>query len=323
MICRRLRSGVVLALCVALVPAAGAGAIYKYRDADGIVHYTDRRPGAQQPVEIFQLFGASPAQRRTVFVEKRGAERQDVYVVNRNQAPVEVSFHLMRQENIRSQSIPAHWLVPARGETKIASLQPLNAEQPLRYDYRMRWQLGDPNAKPNQRFVYSPPVPVQNAFTIAQGFNGSYSHHTASSRYAIDIDMPIGTAIRAARGGLVVSVNDSNRDGGNSVAYRSQTNSIYVLHDDGTFAIYAHLRCGSALVRPGERIQIGQIIAQSGNTGYSTGPHLHFAVLRNAGMQWQSVPFELASPYGAVKPVRGMAVTGMAVPDNSVASRDR
>lgn len=320
---RRFRSGAVLALLVALAPAAGAGAIYKYRDADGIIHYTDRRPGAQQSVEIFQLFGSEPEQQHTVFIEKRGAAKQDIVVVNKNQAPVEVDFHLTPQDNVRAQSIPAHWIVPGNSEFKLASLQPLNAAAPLRYDYQMRWQLGDPNAHHSEHFAYSPPIPVNSVYTIAQGFNGSYSHNGEGNRYAIDIGMPIGTAIRAARSGSVVSVKDSYSDGGNSVAYRGQTNSIYILHDDGTFGVYAHLRRGSALVRPGQHVPMGQIIAQSGNTGYTTGPHLHFAVLRNAGMKWQSVPFELASPYGAIKPVQGLALTGMQQPLIRVASRDR
>lgn len=323
MTCRRSRSGAVLALCAALsAPVAYAGAIYKYRDADGIVHYTDQRPGAQHSVEIFQLFGSAPEQQHTVFIEKRGAAKQDIFVVNQNHAPVEVDFHLTPQDNVRAQSIPSHWIVPGHSEFKLASLQPLNAAAPLRYDYQMRWQLGDPNAHPNERFAYAPPIPVNSVFTIAQGFNGSYSHFGEGNRYAIDIGMPIGTAIRAARGGSVVSVKDNYSDGGNSTAYRGQTNSIYILHDDGTFGVYAHLRHGSALVRPGQHVPMGQIIAQSGNTGYSTGPHLHFAVLRNAGMKWQSVPFDLASPSGTMRPAKGLAVTGLQSPIIRVASRE-
>ena len=322
MSCRRFRSGLALALCAVLAPAAGAGAIYKYRDADGVIHYTDQRPGAQQSVEIFQLFGSAPEQQRTVFIEKRGNAKQDIVVVNQNQAPVEVSFKLTQQENVRAQAIPERWVIPGNSQIKLATLQPQNNAAPLRYDYQMRWQLGDPKAKHSEAFAYSPPVPVHSVFTIAQGFDGAYSHNTPGSRYAIDIGMPIGTGIRAARGGSVVSVQDGNGEGGNSTAYRGQTNSVYILHDDGTFGVYAHLRKGSALVRPGQRIQVGQIIAQSGNTGYSTGPHLHFAVLRNAGLKWESVPFVLASSYGTVRPAKGVAITGMPVSINRIASRD-
>ena len=152
---RRFRSGAVLALCVALAPVASAGEIYKYRDADGIIHYTDKRPGAQQSVEIFQLFGSAPEQQHTVFIEKRGNAKQDIVVVNQNQAPVEVDFHLTQQDNVRSQSIPAHWVVPANSELKLASLQPVSTAAPLRYDYQMRWQLGVPDAHHNEHFADS------------------------------------------------------------------------------------------------------------------------------------------------------------------------
>jgi murein DD-endopeptidase MepM/ murein hydrolase activator NlpD len=93
-----------------------------------------------------------------------------------------------------------------------------------------------------------------------------------------------------------------------------------VLHDDGTFGVYAHLRQGSALVRPGQRVSNGQLIAQSGNSGYSTGPHLHFAVLRNAGLRWQSLPFVFATPAGPVKPTQGLVLNGMPA-SNRLASR--
>lgn len=320
MILRRFRFVTVSALFAVLVSAASAGAVYKYRDADGIVHYTDQRPGAQHSVEIFQLFGSAPEQQRTVFVEKRGNAKQDVVVVNQNQAPVEVSFQLTQQDNVQSQSIPQRWIVPANSEIKIATLRPQNASMPLRYDFKMRWQLGNPNANHNEAYAYSPPIPVNSAFTISQGFNGKFSHDGEGNRYAIDIGMPIGTAIRAARGGSIAVVKDSYSDVGGSVESRSQTNAVYVLHDDGTFGVYAHLKRNSALVRPGQRVQAGQILAQSGNSGYSTGPHLHFAILRNAGLKWQSVPFLLSSPYGVMRPAKGLAITGMPPPIIRLAS---
>jgi murein DD-endopeptidase MepM/ murein hydrolase activator NlpD len=62
------------------------------------------------------------------------------------------------------------------------------------------------------------------------------------------------------------------------------SNSIRILHDDGSMAVYAHLQVGRAQVYVGMRVQAGQLIAYSGNTGFSSGPHLHFAVQVNQGM---------------------------------------
>lgn len=320
----RVCCGALAAALWALAPAAGAAtAVFKYRDADGVWHYSDRRPGAHQPVEVLQLFGAAPEQRRSVFVERRDSDGQPrFYVVNRNLAPVEVNLAFNDADQLRADTLPpARLVVPGHGELLAAQPRPRSTGAVPRYRYRLRWQLGDPGARPDSRYAYTPPVPADGEYTVTQGFNGSYSHNTPGSRYAIDIDMPVGSAIRAARGGLVVSVQDSFGPGGNSVAYRSQTNSLYVLHDDGTFAIYAHLRRRSALVRVGQRVRAGQILAQSGNSGYSTGPHLHFAVLRNAGLHWESLPFALATPAGTVTPARGLALRGVS-PAERIASRE-
>ena len=58
-------------------------------------------------------------------------------------------------------------------------------------------------------------------------------------------------------------------------------------------AIYAHLNWDSIRVRPGQIVKRGEYIADSGNTGVSSGPHLHFVVQRNAGLMHESLPIEL------------------------------
>jgi murein DD-endopeptidase MepM/ murein hydrolase activator NlpD len=55
---------------------------------------------------------------------------------------------------------------------------------------------------------------------------------------------------------------------------------LVLLHDDGTTGEYFHLERGSALVRPGDRVECGQQLARSGNTGFSAVAHLHFGVYR-------------------------------------------
>ncbi|BDX07405.1 M23 family metallopeptidase [Planctobacterium marinum] len=93
--------------------------------------------------------------------------------------------------------------------------------------------------------------------------------------YAIDFPMPIGTKIVASRAGEVVALREEFKDN-NGVDL--QENFVFILHDDGTVARYFHLTYNGVLVSLGEMVEAGQIIALSGNTGQSGGPHLHFDV---------------------------------------------
>lgn len=95
--------------------------------------------------------------------------------------------------------------------------------------------------------------------------------------YAIDFEMPIGTPIVAARAGEVVALRDEYSDGNGRDL---EENFIFVRHDDDSIARYFHLTRGGALVKLGSGVRQGEIVARSGNTGQSAGPHLHFDVQR-------------------------------------------
>jgi murein DD-endopeptidase MepM/ murein hydrolase activator NlpD len=129
--------------------------------------------------------------------------------------------------------------------------------------------------------------------------------------YAVDISMPIGTDIYAARGGTVVEVASSNYRGGLDTSRPgAEANLVRILHDDGTFAIYAHLNWNSIRVRPGDEVVRGEYIADSGNTGFSSGPHLHFVVVRNAGMSMEAVPIVFEGRNSSsIAPQRGLELT--------------
>lgn len=98
------------------------------------------------------------------------------------------------------------------------------------------------------------------------------------SRYAYDIQVPIGTEILATRAGTVVRIEESFFDGDHTPGHE---NHVYVQHADGTVARYAHLTNMGALVQMGESVQQGQQVGLSGDTGNATGPHLHFDVTRS------------------------------------------
>ncbi|HZD53275.1 MAG TPA: M23 family metallopeptidase, partial [Woeseiaceae bacterium] len=124
---------------------------------------------------------------------------------------------------------------------------------------------------------------------------------------AVDFDMPEGTPVYAARGGLVARIEESHSRGCWKDGCGGYANYIVILHDDLTTGEYYHLQHDGALVEPGERVAAGQKIGLSGNTGHTTMPHLHFAVYRAA--EWgktQSVPVRFATASGIVDhPRRG------------------
>src|SRR5205807_3793300 len=92
-------------------------------------------------------------------------------------------------------------------------------------------------------------------------------------------------------GGTVIKVKDESNTGGASIKYDSYNNYVLIRHDDGTLAHYCHLQKGGCRVRPGQVVLAGDFIARSGNTGFSSGPHLHFCVFKTkSGRERESIP---------------------------------
>ena len=149
----------------------------------------------------------------------------------------------------------------------------------------------------NPRPAYRYPLPWRGGpFRLTQGPNGSFSHTDAKSRYAMDIAMPEGTPIIAARSGTVVKTENSQIGRGNDAS----GNFVRVQHDDGTQGVYLHLKQGSVSVRVGQRVAVGSLLALSGNTGNSSGPHLHFVVQQSTEAGLVSIPYEFNQPVGTL-----------------------
>ena len=122
-------------------------------------------------------------------------------------------------------------------------------------------------------------LPYREGFTspCVQGNYGIISHEELN-KAAVDFLMPIGTNVVAARCGVVVKVITSNKKTCSNTSL-CPNNEIIVMHDDGTYARYVHLKYdANPQVHVGQYVERGQFLAYSGNIGNSLLPHLHFEV---------------------------------------------
>ncbi|WP_055553692.1 transglycosylase family protein [Streptomyces sp. NBRC 110028] len=127
-------------------------------------------------------------------------------------------------------------------------------------------------------------APVSGPITAAYGVRGprwASGHHTG-----VDYAVPVGTPVHAVAPGTVVAA-------GWAGAFGCQ---VIIRHAEGLYTQYAHL---SALtVRSGQTVEAGRRIARSGNTGNTTGPHLHFEVRTTSRYGSDVDPLDHLRPYG-------------------------
>lgn len=286
----------------ALLMAFGAGAakIYRWTDKSGITHYGDHVPGvASTQVQTIPVEGEPSAIAR-LRIENDG-ERVLAFADNSLSGPIEVQLDFSRSDNVIGQPmLPARATVAARGSALVAVLSSADPDRGFDFELQMESLPGDPTARPrNVDYL----LPLQQAhFRIDQGYGGQFSHRDEQNRYAVDFAAEIGTPVLAAREGVVMQVeSDFDKAGLNLERYGGRANFVRILHDDGTMTLYAHLKSEGALVRVGQRVRAGQQIGLSGNTGFTTGPHLHFVVQVNRGMRLESIPFRMIGPQGPLR----------------------
>ncbi|BCG62440.1 MAG: hypothetical protein methR_P0081 [Methyloprofundus sp.] len=316
---RNIVSGfIIVFLCLLSMPSI-AKKLYKYQDEKGRWHYTDKAPSGKASkelnVEVRQL-KVEPKQR--VWLNKSGEKRQPEYAIrNAFFGPIEVEFKFEQQRNVRaSPALPLTRVIQPGTSSTLFGIGAVDKYQGWNYSLRYRYTLGDPAALHDAGAVYYPPFASYRSYPITQAFSGQFSHTGEQSKYAVDFAMPEGSEVHAARAGVVMSLeNDFFKGGVDKQAYIARANSVRILHDDGSIAVYAHLQVERAQVYEGMRVKAGQLIAFSGNTGFSTGPHLHFAIQVNKGMRLVAVPFKFTDIKGnPSEPKVGAILAGFIVP---------
>jgi hypothetical protein len=296
---RKLTAALLAMLVGLLVPAVStAKNIYKFQDENGIWHFTDKAPA--EGVEFEAVYMERKPEPR-IRMRKEGTKQSPVYVLfNDYWGPAEIELQLSEGENVLTEPpLPARFVVPGQKEQALVGLGALDQKRGFRYRLNMASIPGQPITAPVQGIVILPPFAPDEQYPISQGFSGALTHTSPDSEYAIDIAMPVGTAIHAARSGVIMDVEeDFNKGGTDLEKFGDKANHVRILHKDGTMGLYAHLDLASVSVRPGARVRAGQRIARSGNTGFSSGPHLHFVIQQNVGMKLISVPFQFQAGDG-------------------------
>jgi hypothetical protein len=128
--------------------------------------------------------------------------------------------------------------------------------------------FGDPDSSD-----YVLPFPVDASYPVYQSYCFPAGGHRCQLAY--DFTIPIGDPVVAARTGIVRRVREDSPDDGQGVG---EHNYVFIEHEDGTTAFYAHLMQYSVIVSPDDTVMVGEQFALSGNSGYSGEPHLHFGV---------------------------------------------
>jgi murein DD-endopeptidase MepM/ murein hydrolase activator NlpD len=173
-------------------------------------------------------------------------------------------------------------------DTDVADVESLTkavkvGEQLAKNALRIRSALagGAPQASifNGQEFV----KPTTGVFT--SGFGGRWG----VTHYGIDLANKIGTPIYAVTDGTIISSGPASGFG----------LWVRILHPGGWISVYGHIN--RSLVHLGQKVKAGQQIAEMGNRGQSTGPHLHFEIWDPSGKKLNPLPWLAA---------RGIRVTG-------------
>ncbi|MDD5058076.1 MAG: M23 family metallopeptidase [Sideroxydans sp.] len=207
--------------------------------------------------------------------------KQIVMAQNNGPAPILATVHLLNPQNaIVDTPSPIVTVVPPQASIPIASVHGAVAGKGYRVSTSFKYSIGDPDAVHDPAATYRLPFQDGQTIMIGQVIGGRITTHRApDSRYAVDFSIPVGTPILASRKGRIVDVDQNFTRGGNDPALKA--NHVLILHEDGTLGMYSHFSANRINVSIGQWVEEGTLLGYSGNTGYSTGPHLHFAVLTN------------------------------------------
>ncbi len=305
------------------IPYGPAPGFVEHGPSSTVAHVAPVAPVRERPVDPAAL--GERHDRLVDFVFEGGQLEFELYRKGRTlvqiarntyAVPVVIKWQIDPVENVQGMtSLTGSALLPPgpRSESpgawvRLATLEQVDPKVGYRRGFQFRGRWGDPAARPVE-YAYRLPYPKSRTFGVLQGFHGTFSHR-GSNEFAVDFDCPTATPVLAAREGVVIAANASAVGSGETAEYldHKRVNFVVLRHDDGTLGEYMHLAPSSIVVKPGERVQRGHQLALSGNTGYSTTPHLHFQVMTAGadGISARSFPFTFSVGKGLQEePIQG------------------
>lgn len=233
---------------------------------------------------LFSVFSFSNLQAQTIAFKMFHENKNGgliLYASNQEWFPVSISLDLDMTNMNFSEGDKKIFVIPAKSEKfKVGEVNTDKANARYKFGYNYKFTMGDVTiTNYDKLFEYDLPFQKGKSFKLYQGYNGSFSHQKEN---AIDFTMPEGTEILAAREGIAVEVVQNNNQSCPKEECKQYNNYITLMHPDGTFANYSHLKYYGAKIKLGDAVKRGDVIAYSGNTGWSSGPHLHFVCYTGA-----------------------------------------
>jgi len=241
---------------------------------------------------------------RTFFIGYKKENGKTILIAeNKNSYPisVEVSFNSLENFSV-NVATPYMFVVDRNSVIELMELSPIDTSLSSYVSWKYSYIMGTYGSNHLDSYLYAVPFAKNTRVTVSQG-NQTNRTHKGRSQYAVDFAVKTGTRIYAARGGVVLKTESSFNKAGYDKSFAKFANYITIEHDDKTFAQYYHLKKDGVRVQVGQRVSRGEFIGLSGNTGYSSGPHLHFGVykvIKDTSLSSVSIPIEFKTKRGIV-----------------------
>ena len=249
-----------------------------------------------------RLLGAGCDDSSVRIVEDRRNDTIHLFVESTNCLDVTITLTGDLQNMAASPSLPLTVETKGRRSVELVQFHSIVPSDAWHYHYHYDWRYGGRDGRPDGT-VYELPFEGSAHHRLIQGYRGGFSHWAGSpNENAHDWDLQPNSLVQAARAGIVVGVRQDSNTGGASETFKNCANYVIIRHSDGTYGEYLHLQQNGVRVKLGDKVTAGQSIALSGNTGWSSRPHLHFAVFRAIdGLTRETLPVQFRTKDGSVQ----------------------